>query len=694
MAKRGLRFAAGGVLPGLDDDLAQRVRGLDMDRALLDAYGNLSNTERSQLAGNAPIPVTGLRRRGAAGPIVLGASPGSAAEASALRRRSEILGALRENLVGRGQFDWFRGKDEGGPERPFDDWAKEYTQMRLGTAPVAVSTSTAPSTESISWSKPSFARGGVLQPGKKKPCGLAAGGVVRISGPGTGTSDDIPLKVTGQGRGLRAHLSDGEALAVLPAKTAQDPRAVAAVEAIIEASTGKTPAKGLRQGGRYVRGLMPGDEKRLEEPWQHTTRMPGSDTVLSDAIRKMAEKMAGNVQRSYAPFDADTSERVQAAQDENNALRQAQSGGAAAQTSPASQPTPEDPRAAGLRAARQQALDQRIAETQRLGNAGFDLGLIDAARDKGVSYYSNLRDATDYGTSANPLPGGWGVISGEPDAQGLRRSALVAPETYTGADGRPTTRWTDTARYKQAMEDNERLRKRANDMERERITRTAAMPGATEHDKARYAVQVQGDRDAAAQQALLRRDALNRQAEMEREQLRSRTDLGVAGINATGRAAEGQRATAEHATKFINNTLDTLFPANAKDPAERAAQDKQRSDIWRALYSTYGGDIPTDPQMLQRQLPHMINIAKLITGLNRAVANRGVWSKLSNLFGANANPRQGFDLGMIDVKNSNENTIDYGGILIPTRELFDSDPGLEQAYMAYLQQAQAQRQAQ
>jgi hypothetical protein len=179
------------------------LRRLDSQIGNLDALSSLSNTERYQLAnpGNRPYKP--------------GRSFGSAAEASALGQRRGILGALRNNLLDQ-EAEW------------------------------------------------GLARGGVVWPGKRKPCGLRDGGVVRVSGPGTGTSDDIPLRVTGGGRGLRAHVSDGEALAVLPARTANDPWAVAAVNGIIEATNGQAP-KGLRDQGRYAAGAVPGNEASDEE---------------------------------------------------------------------------------------------------------------------------------------------------------------------------------------------------------------------------------------------------------------------------------------------------------------------------------------------------------------------------------------------------------------------------------------------
>lgn len=88
-----------------------------------------------------------------------------------------------------------------------------------------------------------------------KAVGMAQGGVVKISGPGTGTSDDIPMDLRTNGKKINLNVSNGEALAVLPAKTAADPQAVDAVNEIIETTNGKPP-KGLRAGGNYADGTV------------------------------------------------------------------------------------------------------------------------------------------------------------------------------------------------------------------------------------------------------------------------------------------------------------------------------------------------------------------------------------------------------------------------------------------------------
>lgn len=94
--------------------------------------------------------------------------------------------------------------------------------------------------------------------------GFEAGGMVR--GPGTGTSDEVP-----------AWLSNGEA--VLPAKTVRTMGGPKVVHDLIEDTTGKRPASGLRSGGKYAGGFV--------------------DETL-DGIKRRAGSAVNDVQRAVA----------------------------------------------------------------------------------------------------------------------------------------------------------------------------------------------------------------------------------------------------------------------------------------------------------------------------------------------------------------------------------------------------------
>lgn len=108
---------------------------------------------------------------------------------------------------------------------------------------------------------------------KKRKCGLnmARGGMVY--GPGGPTDDLVPV-----------NLSDGEA--VLPAETVQAVGGPEAVEGLIEQTTGRQPAKGLRAGGRYYGGLVDDYGNRI--PAAQAGRMPPvtvTDSVTGEVVK-------------------------------------------------------------------------------------------------------------------------------------------------------------------------------------------------------------------------------------------------------------------------------------------------------------------------------------------------------------------------------------------------------------------------
>lgn len=88
----------------------------------------------------------------------------------------------------------------------------------------------------------------------------AQGGIVarafQFKGKGGPTDDEIPVKVAGQ----NINVSNGEKAVVLPAKTAQNPQAVTAIEDIIEQTNGKPTS---RDGSNFANGGVPTTEETL-----------------------------------------------------------------------------------------------------------------------------------------------------------------------------------------------------------------------------------------------------------------------------------------------------------------------------------------------------------------------------------------------------------------------------------------------
>lgn len=276
-AKCGLRMAVGGVIADPTDQ--QRTPDSDLDRLTAQsnmsaAMAGLSNTERYQLANPTNAPYKANSMMG-----------GTSAEASMLRQRSGILASLRDRLAEQQQPTL--------PSLRFADGGIINTLRNRGAvidaavdsagtpAPVAAPVATAPALPSqaadyaaqaaaLEAEQLAAARAAAApkpKQGLMSRLGFAQGGVVRLQGPGTGTSDDIPLTLNTGGEGMNINVSNGEGLAVLPAKTMQHPEAVAAVNDIIETTNGKPP-RGLKAGASYADGSAPyklGSDPELEQ---------------------------------------------------------------------------------------------------------------------------------------------------------------------------------------------------------------------------------------------------------------------------------------------------------------------------------------------------------------------------------------------------------------------------------------------
>lgn len=117
---------------------------------------------------------------------------------------------------------------------------------------------------------------------------LATGGVVgaktfEFEGKGTGTSDDIPVKVAGN----QINVSDGEKAVVLPAKTAQNPQALDMIEDVIQQSNGgRPPTRGLRNGGNYNLGGFVDDYGNLQQPNKFQKAVPNE--ILRQQVNNAA----------------------------------------------------------------------------------------------------------------------------------------------------------------------------------------------------------------------------------------------------------------------------------------------------------------------------------------------------------------------------------------------------------------------
>lgn len=425
-AKMGLRMANGGVLEdpfGFNNVLSNRnQRERQVSNPLEEIDGAIAR-------GNA-IEGSNLTMSEKA---ALGMGTTSA-DASALRQKTSALGTLREGMlqqpgVGEQYGNWQRQNGlrtqnfaDGGVVDPVE------ALLARTKANYGVSNASQPAAQAA----PQPAQQPAPQPappakdnsgglfgkalrglrGRAEAANFANGGIVKISGPGTGKSDDIPMKVNKGGQSLNVNVSNGEALAVLPAKTAQNPDAVEAVNEIIYQTNGKPP-KGLRAGGHYAEGSVFGgkvDEENATPVRQKVVTQPASFGATPEQKASFAEKVNEFKQARGLRVDP-----VQA--QPPVAQPAAQQGLKPAGTVVPMPQKPVSPDAAAT-------AETREAAFARAAGVDPEIAQLGAGSESRTAGFGTLRDATQFNV---PKGSGGGVITGAADKNGLRRAMVVLP---------------------------------------------------------------------------------------------------------------------------------------------------------------------------------------------------------------------------------------------------------------------------
>jgi hypothetical protein len=281
---------------------------------------------------------------------------------------------------------------------------------------------------------------------------FAAGGMVRFSGKGGPRDDQIPVKVAGQ----EINVSNGENAVILPAKTAANPAALYAIGGIIQATNdGRKPKMGMEKGGKYKDGAYPYDDKpppTAQQVYAPTYAAPGSIIGAlpeggylrtPEGRAQVMDALSGKGLRPdvgiLGPRNASPAASVQA-------------------TSPAQTYSNEG---------RPSALGQAY-ESYRPPAQGITAGVANAdARMQNVAANDGMT-TTQMGRGFDPtkltMADGYGMAT---NAAGKTISA--GPSEYVGADGKPTSRWTDTQQYKDAIARNERDKIRLAEMQAVRL---------------------------------------------------------------------------------------------------------------------------------------------------------------------------------------------------------------------------------
>lgn len=134
------------------------------------------------------------------------------------------------------------------------------------------------------------------QPGEA----FARGGIIPVRGKGTGTSDSIPAVLAGH----EVRVSNGEGVAVLPAKTMRTPGALDAVEGIIAATNKRPPQPRTGGAGAYqtgVAGLVDDTAGRIVQSPAVTAPADGILAGIRDFASPTLPNMGPNLASAAAP---------------------------------------------------------------------------------------------------------------------------------------------------------------------------------------------------------------------------------------------------------------------------------------------------------------------------------------------------------------------------------------------------------
>jgi hypothetical protein len=329
-----------------------------------------------------------------------------------------------------------------------------------------------------------------------------AGGMVRFAGKGGPRDDRIPVKVAGQ----EINVSNGENAVILPAKTAANPAALYAIGGIIQATNdGRKPKMGMENGGKYKDGVYPYDDKRpptsqevyagvspagmvqaiTPDSWRTARVVAPAGSVgggMSSSGTDPRDIPAGGTITNLAPALQQIHNFAKPAYDLSPSMRALGSVGSAvgnvfADSAEAQRQgtTYGDARAARIAAegkanaapysneGRPSALGQAY-QSYKPQAQGIAAGI---AQPSGAVVNDGMT-TTQMGAGFDPtklqMADGYGMMT---NAAG--KTIAAGNTEYVGADGKPTSRWTNTQQYKDAIARNEADKLRLAEMQAQRL---------------------------------------------------------------------------------------------------------------------------------------------------------------------------------------------------------------------------------
>lgn len=721
-AKMGLRMANGGVLEdpfGFNNVLSnrnQRERQVSNPLEKIDGAIAMGNAvEGSNLT---------MSEKAALG---MGTT---SADASALRQKTSALGTLREGMlqqpgVGEQYGNWQRQNGlrtqnfaDGGVVDPVE------ALLARTKANYGVSNASQPAAQAA----PQPAQQPAPQPappakdnsgglfgkalrglrGRAEAANFANGGIVKISGPGTGTSDDIPMKVNKGGQSLDVNVSNGEALAVLPAKTAQNPDAVEAVNEIIYQTNGKQP-RGLRAGGHYADGTI--DEQVARAGFRRLygdrsaamavpTRpvaesAPAAPTATDTAPAAPATTTTARTLPFMSNVPDGTTEKIVAQR--HRALYGDRPHAGNRQLGKAQPPVAQPAAQQGLKPAGtvvpmpQKPVSPDAAATAETREAAFakaagvdpEIAQLAAGTENRTAGFGTLRDATKFNV---PKGSGGGVITGAADKNGLRRAMVVLP------NGSPTQANPNAPRdiYGNDMSRTNDMKRQLAEIQRQNTDSDLAsgLPFYQQRGlRALAADKMRAETDAARSKGGA--SALD-VAKFNLDMAKFQHDLKRTD-NMQGNADRKDDADRKSANvKRVTEMFDRFAPVSGLKGDDLKNAVSRRNEFEQAFYAANGGQMPTDPAKFDEQLPGMMRQARLTVALNDAVRNRGLWDKVKNLMDSNRDPRTGTAALAVDPRDDGK-TVYYYGVPLSAEDIFGDDADLLQAYQERIAQTKARK---
>ena len=329
---------------------------------------------------------------------------------------------------------------------------------------------------------------------------FAAGGMVKFAGKGGPRDDQIPVKVAGQ----EINVSNGENAVILPAKTAANPAALYAIGGIIQATNdGRKPKMGMEKGGNYKDGAYPYDDKNpptaqevyagvspagmvqaiTPDSWRTARVVAPAGSVgggMSSSGTDPRDIPEGGTITNLAPALQQIHNFAKPAYDLSPSMRALGSVGSAvgnvfADSAEAQRQgtTYGDARAARI-AAEGKAADPFRAPG-RAGALAYDVqgsaagqGITAGVAQPSGAVVKDGMTTTQMGAGFDPtkiqMADGYGMAT---NAAG--KTIAAGNAEYVGADGKPTSRWTDTQQYKDAIARNEADKLRLAEMQAQRL---------------------------------------------------------------------------------------------------------------------------------------------------------------------------------------------------------------------------------